>query len=250
MTAAPWIGLLIATEIPYRFLQVIFLDQLLEVGAKAAHYGNLLGGTANLTVASMLLAFWGRAVYARACRLAVMRGATPGRDALRVPIAALASYVLVASALTFAGFVTLFTVVGPILVTILAGVAAGTIELNERVSVTAPFRNVFRYASKATIPTALLFVLFSAMLVALANIVAAFKLSVWLATALGGFDAPHWTVLFSAGNRRFLLMLFAAAVVAIEPLWIAAHVVYVRKAGAEESGDDLRGWFGELRRMP
>jgi len=34
----------------------------------------------------------------------------------------------------------------------------------------------------------------------------------------------------------------------VEPFWIAAHVVFVRKAGAQERGDDLRAWFEELRR--
>jgi hypothetical protein len=43
-------------------------------------------------------------------------------------------------------------------------------------------------------------------------------------------------------------MLFAGAVMIVEPFWVAAHVVYVRKAGAEESGDDLKAWFAELRR--
>ena len=34
----------------------------------------------------------------------------------------------------------------------------------------------------------------------------------------------------------------------IEPFWIAANVLLVRKAGAAESGDDLRVWFEELQR--
>jgi hypothetical protein len=43
-------------------------------------------------------------------------------------------------------------------------------------------------------------------------------------------------------------MLTAGALVAVEPFWIAAHVVFVRKAGAQERGDDLRAWFEELRK--
>ena len=37
-------------------------------------------------------------------------------------------------------------------------------------------------------------------------------------------------------------------IVIVEPFWIAAHVIFVRKSGAVESGDDLRSWFEELRR--
>lgn len=248
MTAAPWAGVLIATALPYRFLQAVFLDQLIEVGANASSYGNLLGATANMIVAAILLALWGRAVFARACRLAMGRGTAPGREAWRVPPAAFASYVLTASAAILAGYVTLFTVIGFIVAVMFAGMAIGTMELNERAGILSPFRIIGRHARTVGIPLALVFVFFCALFVALANLLAAFGLGIWLVSAIGGFDAPQWHRLFSAENRRYLLMLFAGAVVLVEPFWIAAHVVFVRKAGAEESGDDLRAWFAELRR--
>ncbi len=248
MTASPWAALLMATALPYRFLQALFLDQLIEVGSQAAHYGNLLGTTANLTVATIVLALWGRAVYARACRLAVSRGAAPGRAAWRVPPVALASYILTASLAMLVGYLSLFTVVGYVAAVMFAGLAIGTMELNERVSLFAPFRLVFHYSKSIRILVALALVFFCAIFVALANVGAAFELGAWLATAIGGFDAPQWRVLFGGGNRRFVLMLFAGAVVLVEPFWIAAHVIYVRKAGAVERGDDLRAWFEELQR--
>ena len=248
MAAAPWAGVLIAASIPYRFLQALFIDQLFEVGSKAAEYGNLLGGTANLIVISMLLAFWGRAVFARACRLAQARGAVPGREAWRVRPAAYACYVLTATTAVIIGAAGLFTVIGYIAAVVFAGLAIGTMELNERVSLTAPFALIVRYTKSIKVPIALVFVFFCALFVAFANLGATFELGAWLASAVGGFDAPHWRILFSAGNRRFLLILIAGAVLIVEPFWIAANVVYVRKAGAEESGDDLRAWFDELRR--
>jgi hypothetical protein len=70
----------------------------------------------------------------------------------------------------------------------------------------------------------------------------------WLSGTIGALDAPNWPLLFGMGNRRFVLLLFAGAVIAVEPFWVAAHVVYVRKAGTQESGDDLRTWFEELQR--
>jgi len=248
MTAAPWAALLIATSIPYRFLQAIFLDELFEVGENAAHYGHLLGGTANLTVASILIAFFGRAVYARVCRLSIARGHAPGREGWRVPGAALASYILTGSAAVLGGFLSTLTLLGPVVAVMFAGLAIGTMELNERVSVIAPFRIILRHSRRLAIPFALVLVFFIAILVVFANLAFTFGLGVWLASAIGGFDAPKWNALFTTDNRRYMLMLLAGALVIIEPFWIAAHVIYVRKAGAQESGDDLRAWFEELRR--
>lgn len=245
---APWAGVLMLTALPYRFLQALFLDQLFEVGAGASHYGNLLGSTANLTVATIVLALWGRAVYARACRLALARGGAPGREAWRVPPAALASYILTASTAMLCGYLSLFTIIGVPVVVMVSGLAIGTMELNDRVSVTAPFTRIFRHAQPLRIPVALLFVFFCASFVALINLAAAFELGKWLAGSVSGFDAPNWRELFAMGNRRYVLMLFAGALVIVEPFWIAAHVIFVRKAGAVESGDDLRTWFDELRR--
>ncbi len=248
VTAAPWAGLLLATSLPYRFLQALFLDQLIEIGGGASRYGNLLGATANVTVATMVVAFWGRTVFARACRLAMARGNAPGRETWRVPAPALASYILTASAATLIGYVSLFTIFGFVAAVMFAGVAIGTFELNDRVSLTRPFALIGRYSKRIGILLVLLFVFFCAMFVALMNIAAAFSIGTWLVTAIGGFDAPGWPLLFGAGNRRFWLMLFAGSISVVEPFWIAAHVIYVRKAGAEESGDDLKAWFEELRR--
>jgi hypothetical protein len=246
VTAAPWAGLLILTALPYRFLQALFLDQLLEVGSSASQYGHLLGGTANLIVASILVALWGRAVYARACRLAMGRGTTPGRETWRVPAAALASYVLTSAVILLAGYLSIFTCLGIFVTPLFAGMAIGTMELNERVSLVEPFRLLGRYA-RVFLLLGLVFVFFCALFVALVNLAAAFGLGVWAVGAMGGFDAPRWQLLFTPGNRRYLLLLIAGAIVTVEPFWIAAHVVYVRKAGAEERGDDLRAWFEELR---
>lgn len=249
MTAAPWAGVLFITALPYRFLQALFLDQLFEVGADASQYGNLLGTTANVTVATIVLALFGRAVYARACRLALARGSAPGREAWRVPPAALASYILTASTAMLLGYLSLFTIVGPFAVAIFSGLAIGTMELNDRVGVIAPFRRIGQSAKPVAIPFALLFILSCAVVVALINLTAAFELGKWLVGTAGAFDAPNWQTLFTGTNRRFVLILFAGALMLVEPFWIASHVIFVRKSGAVQSGDDLRTWFEELRRI-
>ena len=247
MTAAPWAAVLVLTALPYRFLQAVFFDQLLEAGSNAAKYGNLLGGTANLIVISLLLALWGRAVYARACRLALGRRVTPGRETWRVPAAALASYVLTSAVILLLAYISVFTCLGVLLAAAFAGLAIGTMELNERASLGQPFRLMFRHARMAIL-TGLVIVFTCGLVVAMVNLAAAFGLVVWAASGIGGFDAPHWHLLFHGENRRFVLLVLAGAFVAVEPFWIAAHVVFVRKAGAEERGDDLRAWFEELRR--
>jgi hypothetical protein len=246
-TLSPWAALLILTSLPYRFLQAIFLDQLFEVGSEATQYGNLLGGTANLIVATVLLNLWGRAVYARACSLALGRGRVTGREPLRIKPAAFACYVLTASAAMLTGWLTLFTIFGFVVAVMFAGLAVGTYALNERVSLRAPFRLIFRYSKRVQIPFAMAFVFFVAMLIGALNISFGLGLLTWLAGAIGGFDAPNWELLFSPGNRRYWFVLFAGALVLLEPFWVAAHVIYVRKAGAEESGEDLRTWFHELK---
>ena len=246
---SPWVGLLVVTGLPYKFLQALFLDQLIEVGGSAAHYGNLLGGTANMIVAALLLSLWGRAVYARACRLAMGRELPPGRETWRVPAAALVSYLLTSSVIIIFSYASLFTCIGVIVAAMFAGLAIGTIELNDRVSLVEPFRLMFR-SSRTVMLVAFVFVFYCAVLVALVNVAAAFGIGIWAAGAIGGWDAPRQLVLFGPGNRRYLFMLIAGAMAAVEPFWIATHVVFVRKAGAEERGDDLRLWFEELRRTP
>lgn len=246
-TATPWAGVLMLCALPYRFLQALFLDQLFETGPDAAQYGNLLGATANLIVLATLLALWGRAVYARACGIAFARGRAAGSEPFRMRPASFACYVLTAAAAMLFGWVSLVTVLGFFAAVMFAGLAIGTFELNERVSLTRPFALIFRYTRHIAVPFGLAFVFLVATLIALVNLIAAFQLLTWLASALGNFDAPNWQRLFGLNNRRMWFVLVAGALVVVEPFWIAAHVIYVRKAGAEESGDDLRAWFHELK---
>jgi hypothetical protein len=59
-------------------------------------------------------------------------------------------------------------------------------------------------------------------------------------------NLARWDVLLSGANRHYLLLLLAGAIVIVEPFWIAAHVVLVRRAGVAETGEDLRMWFRAL----
>jgi hypothetical protein len=248
VTASPWVGLLLAMSIPYRFMQAIFADRLIELGSSASQYGDVLRSTADLTCIAFLLSLWGRAIYARACRLASASGAAPGGEALRIPLAALANYVFLASIAESVTYLLLVTGIGVALGSILSGLAIGTMELNEEPGIINPLRRLARYGRETGVIVALTFVFFCAFIIALVNVATLFGAGFALASTIGGWDAPRWHVLLSSANRRFVLMIIAGALLVIEPFWIAANVLLVRKAGAAESGDDLRVWFEELQR--
>ena len=247
-TVSPWAALLLATSIPYRFMQIVFVDRLIELGSKASQYGDLLRTTANFTCVAFLLSLVGRAVYARACRLSSQSGAAPGREALRVPLTAFASYVFVASIAEAVIYLLFVTGLGIAFGAILSGLAVGTMELNTEPGIRGPLRNLARYGGKSRIVVALALVFFCAFIVALLNVATLVSIVFSLASTVGGWNAARWHVLLSLHNRRYVLMIIAGALLVIEPFWIAANVLLVRKAGAAETGDDLRVWFEELQR--
>lgn len=247
LAAAPWSAFIVVTSIPYRFLQVLFLDRLAELGGEAQHYGRLLGSTANWTLAAFVVSLWGRAVWARACRIAATTGARPGKEALRVPLVAFISYLFTASIAEVLFYGTLLTFIGPIVVVLFAGIAIGTMELNDRVSIREPLRLVARYSRQARMELGVALVFFVGLIVALVNLSAAFDIGLWLAGATGSADAARWNILISMGNRVMRWLLYAGTIIAVEPFWVAANVVLVRKAGAAESGEELRTWFHDLQ---
>jgi len=247
IAAAPWVAVLILTSIPYRFAQALFVDRLLELGSNASRYGNYLTSIATMTMLAFVVSRWGRLVFARAVRLASESGASPKREAVRIPFATFLNYLYVSAFAEVANLMTLIICITPALFTMFSGLAIGSAEMNDHPSFAAPFRRIARYGRNLRIVAALMFIFICAIVVAMLNVAAAFGFGFWLAGSIGGWDAHRWGLLISPENRRFMLVVIAGAVIALEPFWIAAHVTLVRKAGAEETGDDLRAWFEELR---
>lgn len=252
LAAAPWAAVLIFASLPYRFLQVIFAGRLIELGSQSVHYGRALGDLAKWTTAAFVLALAGRAVYARACRLAEASAVSEGANAkigaapLRVPMVALMSYIFTAALAELIFFVSLVTVIGIPVAIMFAGLAIGTMELNQQVGIRAPLRLIAKYGKNARVLLALTLIFALAILLAWLNLYALTEIFLWLGGAFGFIDIARWQILLSTGNPQFNLLMFATAVLVIEPFWIAANVVLVRKAGAQESGDELRMWFREL----
>jgi hypothetical protein len=245
--ASPWAAVLVATSLPYRFLQILFIERVAELGSNASHYGRALGEIANLAIIAFVLSRWGRTVWARACRLSEANGATPGREAWRVPFVAFASYLFVSAIAELLYYATAITLVGPLVALMFAGLAVGTFELNTRPGLMPPLRLIARYSRTSKQLAAFLFVFFVATVIAFINLVTAFNAGEWLVHAFANVSLARWDVLLSFSNRHYILLLIAGAVAMVEPFWIAAHVVLVRRAGVAETGEDLRAWFRELQ---
>jgi len=245
--AAPWAAVVAATSLPYRFMQIVFIERVSELGTNATHYGRALGMIANLTILAFILSRWGRAVWARACRLAEVSDARPGREVWRVPFVAFASYLFVAALAELLYYATSLTIIGPMLAMMFAGLAIGTIELNTRPGLMPPLRLIAHYSKTSKQLAAFIFIFFVATLVAFINLAASFAAGEWLVHAFGGVNLVRWDMLLGFSNRHYVSLLVAGALVVVEPFWIAAHVVLVRRAGVAETGEDLRMWFRELQ---
>jgi hypothetical protein len=247
VAAAPWAGVLILTALPYRFAQAFFVDRLLQLGGDSSHYGRYLLTIAAWTMAAFVVARWGRLVFARAIRLAIESGRTAGREAIRIPAATFLNYLYLSLVVECVSVAAFMTCLAPALCTIVSGLAIGNAELNDRPSAIAPFRRMAQRGGNVKIATALALVFACATVVAAVNVAAAFGIGLWLGSAIGGWDVQRWTLVLAPANRRFVLMVIAGALLAVEPFWIAAYVTLVRKSEAAETGDDLRAWVEELR---
>ena len=250
-SAAPWAGVLIATSIPYRFLQVLFIERLVELGSSATHYAIALGELANWTTLAFVISLLGRAVYARAIRLAEAGGEAeegPRRITgapFRVPPVALFSYLYTAVFAELTFVLSLLTIVTIPLAIMLSGIAVGTMELNRKAGLRPPLRLIVRYLKSSRTLLAVVLIFAIALLMAWINLYAVAEVALWLSNAFAGADTARWARLIGSSHFRWLS--FAGAVLTIEPFWVAANVILVRKAGAEESGEELRLWFRELQ---
>lgn len=245
-----WAGLLALTSLPLRFLEAHLVNRLIQLGEGASRYVDHIVSLSWLVTFALIPALWGRAVFARACSLALAgktagRGAPTGR-ALRLPLPALISYLYVAMVAELLFVAIGWTVLALPAVALFAGLAAATSALQERPgplsSLTLPLRSMRPFA-----PFLGLTAVFGlAVLIAALNLYFLFQLFLWLASAASGDDLSWWVAAFQ-NNSHFFLLVLAGAVSAVEPFWIAALVAAVRRARARESGEDLFSWFAEIR---
>jgi hypothetical protein len=276
-----WAAVLALASLPLRLLEVHFANRLLQLGAHAGGHLHHLLSISWLITAAMLPALWGRAVFARACAMALQSGTrVPARLALRLPAAGLAGYFY--AAMVWDG---LFQAVGWMIVPlpVLAlgsGLAAATApltgdagdagdardalaagdagdagvaggigaggDLPARPGPLASLARALRGAPRPAACLGLAATFGTALAVAALNLYALVRLCLWLAGGVNGLDLAAWSLALGAGNRHFLLLLVAGAVALVEPFWLASLVAAVRAARARESGEDLVARFAEL----
>jgi hypothetical protein len=272
-TVPEWAAVLALASLPLRLLEVHFANRLLQLGVHAGgHLHHLLSISWLVTIA-LLPAFCGRAVFARACAMALQSGSRVSpRLALRLPPAGLAGYLY--AAMVWTGlFQALGWMILPLpLLALGSGLATATAPLTgdasdpgsaggagdgdgtgsggappARPGPLASLAHALRGAPPAATCVGLVVTFGAALAVAAVNLYALVRLCLWLAGGESGLDLAAWSLVLGAGNRHFLLLLAAGAVALVEPFWLAALVVGVRAARARESGEDLVARFAELR---
>ncbi|MEA2560992.1 MAG: hypothetical protein QOH06_2496 [Acidobacteriota bacterium] len=247
---AGWAGLLALTALPLRFLEAHFFNRLLQLGDNATDYVTYLLSLSWLVAFALLPALWGRAVFARACALA-LSGRAAGRGAplraLRPSFPSFAAYAYAAMVAELLLVLFGWTVVALPLLALYAGLAAATSYLQERPGPLASLALPMR-ALRPFFPFLGLTAIFAvALLLALINLFFLFALGLWLAGGASGLDLSWWQVTLTPDNQQYLLLLIACAVTVVEPFWIAALVAAVRRVRARESGEDLAAWFADIQ---
>jgi hypothetical protein len=247
---AGWAGLLALASLPLRFVEAHFLNRLFQLDESATSYVSYLLSLSWLVAFALLPAFWGRAVFARACALA-LSGRAAGRGAplraLRPSFPSFAAYAYAATVAELLLVLLGWTGIALPLIALYGGLAAATSYLQERpgplASLTLPLRTM-----RSFFPLLGLTAVFGVALgIALLNLFFLFALGLWLAGGASGVDLSWWEVTLSPGNQQYWLLLIACAITVVEPFWIAALVAAVRQVRARESGEDLAAWFADIR---
>jgi hypothetical protein len=254
-TAAPWLGVLWLCTIPYRFAQVYFIREVVNLGLQAPLYAHHLESLAWGVFALLLLAVFGRAVYVRACLLALQSGAGAGKEALRVPPAHLINsiYAALLCEVLFAMTVWMFFTV-PILAAP-TGLVYAAATRTDRPGLIRPLFEIGRLMAGFKAMSGLMATFAVALPIAFINLYVALRLGLWAATALGGEDLARWEHLLRPihpwfelipGEPLTALLCAAGAFLIIEPFWLAGLTVYVHRTRLRQSGEDLRLRFRML----
>jgi hypothetical protein len=249
-----WAALLALTSLPLRFLEAHFLNRLFQLDDSATQYVGYLVSLSWLVAIAFLPALWGRAVYAHACSVAFSgrSGRSGSRQVpiglgLRLPIRSLVSYAYAATVVELLIVALGWTWVAMPLLALYSGLAAATAPLQERPGLLAPLLLPIRRLRPVFPFLGITAVFVMAVPIVLLNLYVFFKAGLALATGTSGLDLSWWNVALSFDNQQFVILVAAGAVTVLEPFWIAALVAALRRARAQESGEDLAAWFAEIR---
>ncbi len=240
-SAIPAVGVLLIASLPFRILEIHFIDLLMRLKTEAPHYGNLLTALSSLTVAAFVLSLYGRAVFIRACQ----NRPDSWRSLLRIDARAFLAYVYVAVLIQLALVLTSASIIAVPVFVLLAGVAAAASADRPPLGLIAPLRALGPYLQHGRVLAGLMFIFSVAHVVALINLTFLARLGVWAAGAVPAFDSVKWTFVL-AKSSRFDLAMVAAAVAVVEPFFLMAMHVYADRVRSRQSGADLERRFAAL----
>lgn len=249
-----WAALLALTLLPLRFLEAHFFNRLLQLDQLAPDYVSYLTALSWLVAFAFLPALWGRAVYAHACSLAFsgQSGRSGSRQvpvslALRLPLRTLVSYFYAATVAELLMVLVGWTWIAVPVLALYAGLIAATAPLQERPGLLAPLTLPLRQLRPLFPFLGVMMVFVLAVPIVMLNLFVLFQIGLALATGSSGLDLSWWNVTLSLENQQFVILVIAGTVTVLEPFWIAALVAAVRRARAQESGEDLAAWFADIR---
>ena len=242
--AAPAAGVLLLTSLPFRLLEIHFIDLLVRLRGDALHYGNLLFAVSSLTVVAFIVSLYGRAVFVRACHIPP----SSWRELLRVDWRAFAAYVYVAL------FIQLFLVLFSVTIfaipfaVLLAGIAAGASTDRPKLGLIAPIRALGPYLRDGRALFGLMIVFGVAFLAVWVDLTFLAQIGLWAAGAVPGFNPTKWMFALSH-SQRFRFGMIAATVAVLEPFFLAAMDVYADRVRSRQTGQDLFRRFDMLTRQ-
>ena len=254
-TAGPWLGVLWLCTIPYRLAQIYFIHEVVGLGVAAPRYSRHLETLALVVFALLLPAVYGRAVYVRACLLALQSGSGAGREAFRVPAAQLVNSIYAALVCEVLFAVTAWMFVSVPVLAVPTGLVYVAALRTERPGLVRPLVEIGRLMAGLRAMLGLVATFAVALPIAFINFYVALRLGLWAASSLGGDSLARWTHLlrpiypmieFIPGEPLTALICTAGSFLIIEPFWLAALTVYVHRARLRQNGEDLRLRFRVL----
>lgn len=247
--AAPWLGVLWLGLLPYRFLQVHFLREVLHLGKNAAEYGEYLQGLAWALFGALLPAVYARAVYVRATQLGLQSGGAVGAEALRVPPAALLNSLYVALLTEVALCLTAWMFVTIPVLVVIAGLGYAAAGRTDRPGLLRPLGEIARLLGGLRSLSGIAAAFGLALGAVLINVYMAFRLGLGAFDALGAEGLSRWEHLLRPvhpwfplipGEPLTLLICVAGTLLVVEPFWLSALSVFAHRSTQRQSGEDLR----------
>jgi hypothetical protein len=143
----------------------------------------------------------------------------------------------------FLFWLLLVTLAAPVMLLLLAGLAAASAPKTAR----SALKTLFDSLGSLLLLIRLSLVFLLGLAVVLLNFHLFAQWALWAAAGLAPIDIAVWTHAVQYQNPIYLLLLLAGATLLVEPFWLSALTVHVERVRARSSGEDLRRWFDGLR---